>query len=142
MAGASLSTLEISGVIGALIIGPLSDKVGRRKSINLSMLISSLTIPVFLLVSGWWVFPFLLILGFFSLSTSTLFLALVQDHFVDHRATGNSVYLLISLLSNALMLVVIGFVGDTAGLITAYVISSIAALLSIPALRLIPAYEG
>ncbi|MGB2962640.1 MAG: MFS transporter [Anaerolineales bacterium] len=141
MAGAALSTLEISGVIGALIIGPLSDRIGRKKSINFSMLVSAIMIPVFLLSSGWLVIPLLLVLGFFSLSTSTLFLALVQDHFQDHRATGNSVYLLISFLSNAVMLVVIGYIGDNAGLEIAYLISSIAALLSIPALNLIPPIE-
>ncbi|MGB2956197.1 MAG: MFS transporter [Anaerolineales bacterium] len=142
MAGAALATLEFSGVIGALFIGPLSDTFGRRKSINLSMLISAITLPFFLQVSGWLVIPFLVILGFFSLSTSTLFLALVQDHFQNHRATGNSVYLLISLLSNALMLIVIGYIGDHSGLKTAYLISSAAALLSIPALRLIPVFEA
>lgn len=105
------------------------------------MLVSAIMIPVFLLSSGWLVIPLLLVLGFFSLSTSTLFLALVQDHFQDHRATGNSVYLLISFLSNAVMLVVIGYIGDNAGLEIAYLISSIAALLSIPALNLIPPIE-
>lgn len=141
MAGAALSVLELSGVIGALFIGPLSDSFGRRKSINISMLISAITLPIFLQVSGWLVIPFLLILGFFSLSTGTLFLALVQDHFQDHRATGNGVYMLISLLSNAVMLVVIGYIGDHSGLKTAYLISSAAAFLSIPALKLIPIFK-
>ena len=141
MAGAALSTLELAGVIGALAIGPLSDTFGRRKSINISMFISSILVPVFLQVSGWWIIPLLLLLGFFSLSTGTLFLALVQDHFKDHRATGNGVYLLISLLSNAVMLIVIGYIGDHSGLKTAYLISAAAALLSIPALKLIPIFE-
>jgi len=141
MAGAALSTLELAGVIGALAIGPLSDTFGRRKSINISMFISSILVPVFLQVSGWWIIPLLLLLGFFSLSTGTLFLALVQDHFQDHRATGNGVYLLISLLSNAVMLIVIGYIGDHSGLKTAYLISAAAALLSIPALKLIPIFE-
>jgi MFS family permease len=141
MAGAALSALELSGVIGALFIGPLSDSFGRRKSINISMLISAITLPIFLQVSGWLVIPFLLILGFFSLSTGTLFLALVQDHFQDHRATGNGVYMLISLMSNAVMLVVIGYIGDHSGLKTAYLISSAAAFLSIPALKLIPIFK-
>jgi len=141
MAGAALSTLELAGVIGALAIGPLSDTFGRRKSINISMFISSILVPVFLQVSGWLVIPLLLLLGFFSLSTGTLFLALVQDHFQDHRATGNGVYLLISLLSNAVMLIVIGYIGDHSGLKTAYLISAAAALLSIPALKLIPIFE-
>lgn len=141
MAGAALSTLELAGVIGALAIGPFSDTFGRRKSINISMLISSILVPIFLQVSGWLVIPLLLLLGFFSLSTGTLFLALVQDHFQDHRATGNGVYLLISLLSNAVMLIVVGYIGDHSGLKSAYLISAAAALLSIPALNLIPIFE-
>jgi len=141
MAGAALSTLELAGVVGALAIGPLSDTFGRRKSINISMLISAILVPLFLQVSGWMVIPLLLLLGFFSLSTGTLFLALVQDHFQDHRATGNGVYLLISLLSSAVMLIVIGYIGDHSGLKTAYLISAAAALLTIPALNLIPRFE-
>jgi FSR family fosmidomycin resistance protein-like MFS transporter len=138
MAGTALSTLELAGVVGALFIGPLSDSIGRRKSIKLSMLLSGITIPFFLMASGWFVIPFLLVLGFFSKSTGTIFLALVQDHFQKHRATGNSVFLLISIFSNAIMLIIIGYIGDTAGLNFAYLISSFSAILTIPALRLIP----
>lgn len=138
LAGTAMSIHEISGVIGALVLGPVSDKVGRTKIINISMLISSLLIPVFLQVRGWLVFPLLIVLGFFCLSTGTIFMALVQDNFQHHRATGNSVYILISFLSNALMLVAVGNIGDQFGLRTAYLISAGAALLSIPALRLLP----
>ena len=138
MAGVSLSTLELSGVVGALILGPLSDKIGRRKSINTSMIVSAVAMLLFIQASGWLVIPFLVAIGFFSLSTSTLFLALVQDHFYEHRATVNGIYLLIHLLANGLMLILIGKIGDTVGLKTAYYISAAAAIISIPALRLIP----
>lgn len=138
LAGTALSIHEISGVIGALVLGPISDKLGRTKIINISMLISSLLIPIFLQARGWQIFPLLIILGFFCLSTGTIFMALVQDNFQHHRATGNSVYILISFLSNALMLIVVGYMGDRFGLRTAYLISAGAALLSIPTLRLLP----
>jgi len=138
LAGTVMSIHEISGVIGALILGPISDKVGRTKILNISMLISSLLIPVFLQARGWQIFPLLVILGFFSISTGTIFMALVQDYFQHHRATGNSIYILISFLSNALMLVVVGHIGDVFGLKIAYLLSSGAALLSIPALKLLP----
>jgi FSR family fosmidomycin resistance protein-like MFS transporter len=138
IAGAALSVLELAGVLGGLVIGPYSDKFGRRKSINISMLLSALIVPIFLTVTGWLIFPVLLLLGFFSLSSGTLFLALVQDHFEDHRSTGNGVYLLISLLSNGLMLIVIGLIGDNFGLSAAYSIGAIASLFSIPALTLLP----
>jgi MFS family permease len=87
-------------------------------------------------------FPLLLLLGFFSLSPGTLFLALVQDNFQEHRATGNGVYLLISLVSNGLMLILIGYIGDTLGLKTAYLIGAAASLCSIPALALLPKQQN
>jgi FSR family fosmidomycin resistance protein-like MFS transporter len=138
MAGIALSALELSGVIGALFLGPLSDTLGRKYIISISMLLSSLLILLFTQISGRVIILVLLFIGFFSISTNTLFLALVQDHFYAHRSTGNGFYLLISLLSNALMLIIIGYIGDTIGLKFAYYFSSIAAFLSIPALNLLP----
>ena len=44
LAGAALSILEISGVTGALVLGPLSDKIGRKKIINHLIIIFSYSI--------------------------------------------------------------------------------------------------
>jgi FSR family fosmidomycin resistance protein-like MFS transporter len=141
LAGAALSILEISGVIGALILGPFSDKIGRKKIIIISIMFSATLVPIFLQLSGWAVFPILILIGFFSISTGTIFLALVQDNFQHHRATGNSIYILLSYLSNALMLIVIGLIGDNFGLSLAYWISAIAALLSIPVMQFLPSFN-
>ena len=141
LAGAALSILEISGVIGALILGPFSDKIGRKKIITISIVISAFLVPIFLQLSGWVVFPFLILIGLFSLSTDTIFLALVQDNFQHHRATGNSIFILISFLSNAFMLIVIGIIGDNFGLSLAYWISAFAALLSIPVMQFLPSFD-
>lgn len=138
LAGAGLSILEISGVIGGLVLGQLSDRTDRRKVLTGSMLLTSTLVPVFLMVQGWITFPVLILIGFFCLSSGTIFLALVQDNFQHHRATGNSVYILINFLSQAVMLVFIGFLGDNYGLRTAYWIGAFAALLSVPALWLLP----
>lgn len=142
LAGASLSILEIAGVSGALFLGAVSDRVGRTWVINVSMVVSAVLIPILLSVEGWLAFPILALLGFFSISTGTIFMALVQDNFQDHPATGNSIFILISFLSNAIMLVVIGFLGDQLGLRTAYLISAGVSLLSIPALKLLPSKES
>lgn len=138
MAGAALSTVELSGVGGGLVLGPISDTIGRKKSIAAAMLVSSLTLLGFLQVSGWLTIPFLILLGFFSRSTGSLFLALVQDHFQGHRATSNGVFMLISFLSNALMLVLVGYLGDRFGLRSAYHWASVAAFLSMVFIAVLP----
>jgi FSR family fosmidomycin resistance protein-like MFS transporter len=138
IAGASLSALEVSGVIGALLMGSLSDVIGRKKILIPAMLISSLTLFGFLNTSGWKMIPFLIILGMSSKSTGTIFLALVQDQFKIHRATGNGIYMLISFLTNAGMLLLIGIIGDAFGLRFAYYIAIITSLCTMPALLLLP----
>lgn len=138
IAGASLSTLELAGVAGALAVGPISDIWGRKKALMIAMLISAFTLFGFIQVEGWWVIPFLIILGFFSKSTGVVFLALVQDHFRKHRATGNGLFMLLSFLSNALMLVAIGAIGDSLGLRTAYLAAALTALLTVPAIHFLP----
>lgn len=138
LAGAALSAVELAGVGGGLVLGPVSDNLGRKSSIGGAMLISSLALIGFLFVDGWMVLPFLLILGFFSRSTGPLFLALVQDHFQGHRATSNGLFMLLSFLSTAVMLVLVGFIGDQLGLRTAYFWSAFAAVFSILPLALLP----
>lgn len=138
MAGASLSTLEIAGVGGSLFVGPFSDSMGRKRTLMIAMFLSSLSLLGFLQVSGWAVVPFLIILGFASKSTGTVFLALIQDQFTEHRATGNGVFMFLSFISNAVMLLVIGLIGDRTGLRTAYYLGVLAAFLTIPLLLLLP----
>jgi len=138
IAGASLSTLEIAGVAGALTVGPISDRWGRKFTLALAMLVSGLTLFGFLHVEGWLVIPFLIVLGFFSKSTGVVFLAFVQDHFPQHRATGNGLFMLLSFLSNALMLVLIGYIGDNLGLRPAYFIAAALAGLTAPAIHFLP----
>lgn len=138
IAGASLTTLELSGVVGALAVGPISDSWGRKNTLMLAMLISGASLFGFLQVSGWIIIPVLILLGFFSKSTGVVFLALVQDHFQKHRATGNGLFMLLSFLSNALMLVLIGYLGDQIGLRPVYLIACAFAVLTAPALLFLP----
>lgn len=141
IAGASLSTLELSGVAGALILGPLSDALGRKKTLMSAMLLAAITLFGFLQVSGWLVIPLLVVLGLSSKSTGAVFLALVQDHFKTNRATGNGMYMLLSFLTNAGMLVLIGFIGDLASLTLAYYLGVLSAILTVPALLILPGKE-
>jgi FSR family fosmidomycin resistance protein-like MFS transporter len=140
-AGGALSILEISGVLGALLIGPASDIFGRRITIITSQVLSAVLIPFFLLNDSWQVL-LLLLIGFFYFSTGTLFLALVQDNFPNHRSTGNGIYSMINFLSNGLMVILVGFVGDRLGLNAAFIIGAAGSLLAIPVLLLVPSQPG
>jgi len=131
MAGASLSILEIAGVIGALTSGTLSDRLGRKTVLGGAILSSALLMVLFLAVDGVWIVPLLLLLGFTAISTGPVMLALVQDHFEHHRAAANGLYLSMAFLLRSLATVVAGMIGDTWGLPVVYragVVTSLFAL--------------
>lgn len=138
VAGASLSLLEIAGVAGALFSGTFSDKLGRKPILLISIVASSIITFLFLNLQGWWLVPVLLLLGFTSLSTMPVLLAMVQEHLPDHRAVGNGVFMLISFALRPIAILSIGFMGDRFGLTSAFYISAVIALLAIPAILALP----
>ena len=137
-AGISLSILEAAGVIGAMLAGSISDKVGRRIVLMVSMLSAPVFMLIFLQVSGWVQIPVLLALGFTSISITPVIMALVQESFPENRALANGVYMALSFLIRSLVVIVIGLIGDRYGLRPAFYLSSLIMLVGVPSLYLLP----
>lgn len=138
LAGASLSILEAAGVVGALLGGSLSDRLGRRWILFISMLATPLLMFVFLTVQGWLQFPLLLMLGFTALSVTPVVMALVQEGSPENRALANGVYMSLSFGLRAAVVVVIGVLGDLFGLRLAFIASAVITLLGLPLILLLP----
>jgi FSR family fosmidomycin resistance protein-like MFS transporter len=136
-AGASLSVLEAAGVIGALVGGSFSDRLGRRRVLAISMLATAVLIVVFLVLSGWWQRAMLPLLGFASLSMTPVIMAIVQECYPENRALANGVYMALSFVIRSIILVVFGAISDWIGLSSTYLLSS-ALLLS--GLLILPAF--
>jgi len=138
VAGISLTILEIAGVVGALLSGTLSDKLGRKPLLVFAIFTSSVLTFFYLQIDGWMKIPLLLLTGFTALSTGPVFLALVQDNVPENRAVGNGIYLSISFLLRSLVLFLMGLGGDIFGLRTSYYISIGFSLLAIPIVYFLP----
>jgi len=138
IAGASLSILEGAGVVGALLGGAISDRLGRRWILLASMLTTPLLMFVFLAASGWTQFPLLLVLGFTALSVTPVIMALVQESFPENRALANGVYMALSFVLRSGVVVVLGALGDLFGLRVAFSASAIIALLGLPLIFVLP----
>jgi len=138
LAGASLSILEAAGVVGALLGGSISDRLGRRAVLFFSMLTTPLLMFVFLAVSGWLQFPLLLILGFTSLSVTPVVMALVQESFPENRALANGVYMALSFIIRSGVVVAVGGLGDLFSLRLAFTTSAVIPLLGLPLVLLLP----
>jgi len=137
-AGSSLALYQFAGVFGALSSGTLSDRLGRRRVLFTTMLVSSLLLILFLNLQGWVIFPILILLGFLNLSFQPVMLALTQDHFPQSRSVANGLYMAVSFISLSIASVVIGALGDQLGLHGAFLWSAIISLFALPVLLIIP----
>jgi MFS family permease len=121
-----------------LISGTVSDRVGRKPALLVTVALSTVLIFVFLQVEGWVMIPVLFVLGFISLSPQPVLLALVQDHMPDHRAAANGLYMSMSFLTRSLVLVLLGMAGDRWGLRTTIYGGAVISLMAIPAILALP----
>jgi FSR family fosmidomycin resistance protein-like MFS transporter len=138
IAGGALSILEFAGVIGAITSGTISDRFGRKLVMMISILSSAFMMFIFLNTSGWLLVPVLIFLGFTTLSTVPVMLAMVQDHLPDNRAFGNSILMFITFLARPISILAIGMIGDQYGLRIAFTTGAIVSLLAIPAILILP----
>jgi FSR family fosmidomycin resistance protein-like MFS transporter len=139
VAGSALAIFQGAGVAGALTSGTLSDRLGRKLILVIAALSSSAALLVFLNVNGWLQTVVLLLLGFTSLSTVPVLLAIVQELLPDNRAVGNGLFMSINFLMQLLTILAVGLIGDNYGLRSAFYWSAFISLLSIPAILFLPA---
>lgn len=137
-AGASLSLLEGAGVVGALLGGSLSDRLGRRLILLISMVVTPLLTFIFLNISGWAQITILPFLGIALLSTTPVIMAMVQESYPDNRALANGVFMAMSFIIRAVAIVILGGLGDLFGLRQGFVISSVLMLMGIPLIWFLP----
>jgi FSR family fosmidomycin resistance protein-like MFS transporter len=91
------------------------------------------------LIGGWVRYVFLLITGFFLLSTTPVMLALVQEHAGENPSAANGWFMMVSFLARSAVVVLVGLMGDLVGLQTAYLVSAILGFLGIPFILMLPA---
>jgi len=137
-AGASLSVLEAAGVVGALAGGSVSDWLGRKQVLLISLVTTSLFMFVFLAADGWARFPALLVLGLTALSVTPVLMAVVQESTPDNRALANGMFMALSFCIRAGVVIVVGMLGDMFGLRLAFTVSAFMPLLGVPFVFLLP----
>jgi FSR family fosmidomycin resistance protein-like MFS transporter len=103
------------------------------------MLVTPLLTFAFLAVYGWARFPLLLLLGFSALSVTPVIMALVQESFPQNRALANGVYMSLSFLIRAGVILLLGVMADRFGMRLVFVASAVLSLLGLPIVLLLPA---
>jgi FSR family fosmidomycin resistance protein-like MFS transporter len=138
LAGVSLTVFEAAGVAGAMLGGALSDRLGRRRVLFVSMAVASVMIFVFLGATGWIQFLLLIVMGFTVLSTTPVFLAMMQEAFPDNRALATGTFMALSFIIRSAVVVILGMVADQRGMRSAFVVSGVVSLVGLPFIVFLP----
>jgi FSR family fosmidomycin resistance protein-like MFS transporter len=138
MAGASLTVLQAAGVAGALMGGSLSDRMGRRTVLLVSMAGAPLLMFLFLSMQGWTQLLLVACLGLVVISTTPVMMALVQESFPENRALANGTYMSMSFLIRSGVVVLLGALSDLFGLRQMFAASAVIMILGVPLLFLLP----
>lgn len=136
--GASLAVLELAGVVGTLIAGGLSDRIGRRSVLVTVTLTSPVLMLAFLYGPGWSLFPVLVLQGVSLFAGTPVMLALVQEYSHGHRGAANGLFMGLGFGLGAVAVFVIGWMVDVIGFEMAFTISGLISLAGLPAAILLP----
>lgn len=133
-----MTLVEGAGVAGVLAVGSLSDALGRRRMLLISLVTSPFMLFGFVWLDGWLRFAMLIFTGLSLLSTTPVMLALVQEHSTSSPAAANGMFMMVSFLARSSIVVFVGILGDVIGLEATYVFSSLLGLLGIPFIMMLP----
>lgn len=138
LSGIALSTIYLSGTAGVFITGRVSDIMGRRLVLLIVSIVSPVLMWIFIYSNGIATFPLLIIIGFFLLAPTPVFLSMVNSIESKHITFLNGIYMTSNFLMSAVATMLAGFSFDILGYEPSFKLAAIAALLAIPTILFLP----
>ncbi len=138
LAGASLAVVELSGTVGALLMGLFSDRLGQRNIVLYGTLISVFFSMGFLLLQGWMQIAMLVGVGMSAFVANPAFLSIIQTRFTRNLSLANGVYMSSSFILRSIVVVLVGIMADLYGMRPVFVGSVLITLLSLPFIFMLP----
>ncbi len=131
-AGISLSVLQAAGVVGTFFAGNLADRIGHKNMLKISSIVTPFLMIAFLYSSGYVQLGVLVLTGLFLFITGPVFLAIVNGLSTKHSNLINGVYMTVTFIIGAIMVLLVGFLGDHFNLELTYKIVTVMAFGAIP----------
>lgn len=101
-----------AGMFGTLIVGPLSDKLGRKESLIAVYLLAGISYGCIFLCSGAISVLFLIVSGFFLMATTSVEIAMIQEYMPGAVGFASGVITGIPNGVSAVAMLALGFLAD------------------------------
>jgi MFS transporter, FSR family, fosmidomycin resistance protein len=137
IASISLSILQLSGAVGTIFAGYVSDRIKYKPTLLITAIASPILMLGFIYIPSLAIL-FLVLIGFFLFSSTPVILAIVQDQATGRPAFFNGIYMTISFAFSSLMVLLVGFLGDKFGLDITMKITCALAFFAVPFVFLFP----
>ncbi|MDW7982814.1 MAG: MFS transporter [Thermomicrobium sp.] len=142
--GLALSAFYASGVIGGLVGGSLSDRIGRRGALLLSSLGTAPLLALYLGIENgsWAMLPLLVVIGIVATPPRSVTLALANDIAPEARGPLSGFTLATSFVAQSVLALAFGAIADAIGIEQAFWLTVGASLAGVPFALLVPTHLG
>ncbi|MFC2134198.1 MFS transporter [Bacteroidota bacterium] len=136
--GIALSVLQLAGAAGSFFFGSLSDKIGRRSVLIITVIVSPLLMWLFVAIGGAFTLILLALLGLFLFGITPVTLALVNEIKTDRPSFVNGIYMTINFVFGSLCVPLVGLLADLMGMENAYLLSALLSFGALPFILMLP----
>jgi len=137
-AGVALSIVQAAAMMGVLITGTLSDRIGCRRLLVFLSVVAPLTMGFFLQARGIMLIVSLILLGLFAFSAVPVLLAVIQRRGFDYPVIANGIYMTLNFLMSSVIVVLAGKLSDLVGMATTFTWFAVASVVAVPFALLLP----
>jgi MFS transporter, FSR family, fosmidomycin resistance protein len=132
IAGLAYSLIQISGAVGTLCVGIISDYAGKLRTLVVLSVLTPIFMYIFVFAKGIYLVPVIIILGVLVFASSPVLLAIINNMKTDRPSFINGIYLTINFMIAGLTSFGVGYCADKFGIQNIYMIVAIVAVFSIP----------
>ena len=137
----ALSVMQFAAAFGSFIMGGISDKIGRIRTLAILAVLSPVLMLIFVFSGLYIQFIMLVFLGIVLYATSPVLMALVLEQGSNQPAMMNAGFTTVNFATSALAVVFTGVIGDIVGLETTLKIAAFLGIGAIPTVLILKRFS-
>lgn len=139
--GFAFAVMQCGGIIGTILGGWASDKYGPRKILFYAFLLSGIFMILIVNVTGWFLYPLLVLLGIAIFTIAPIILAILQFSFEEDKGVATGLYTMINFVVTALATLLSGWIADVWGFYITFIFNAVLGVLSLSTLLMSKVFE-